>query len=46
MARRFLLLLCVLIGAYPAAAVPQPDDLGWTEFRNERFDLALRYPAG
>ena len=45
MARRFLLVLCVLIGAYPAAAVAQPDDLGWTEFRNERFDLALHYPA-
>ena len=44
MARRFLLLLSVLV-AFPAAAVPPPDDLGWTEFRNARFDLALRYPA-
>ena len=44
MARSFLLLLSVLI-AFPATAVPQPDDLGWTDFRNERFDLALRYPA-
>jgi hypothetical protein len=29
----------------PAAALPQADDLGWTPFRNERFGLALRYPA-
>jgi len=35
----------VLLGALPAAALPRADDLGWTEFRNERFGLALRYPA-
>ena len=45
MPRRFLLLLFVLLGALPAAAFPQQNDLGWTEFRNERFGLALRYPA-
>ena len=45
MPRRFLPLLMVLLGALPAAALPRADDLGWTEFRNERFGLALRYPA-
>ena len=45
MLRRFLLWLIVSFGAFPAAAFAQPDDLGWTEFRNERFDLSLRYPA-
>ena len=45
MPRRFVLLLIVLFGAFPAAAFPQQSDLGWTEFRNERFGLALRYPA-
>ena len=45
MPRRFFLLLILLVGASPAAAFAQPVDLGWTEFRNERFGLALRYPA-
>src|SRR6185312_14706692 len=45
MPRGFLPLLMVLLGALPAAALPRADDLGWTEFRNERFGLALRYPA-
>jgi hypothetical protein len=45
MPRSFLLLLVVLSGTLPAAALPQADDLGWTPFRNERFGLALRYPA-
>ena len=45
MPRRFFLLLILLVGAFPAAAFAQPGDLGWTEFRNERFGLALRYPA-
>ena len=41
---RVLLLFTVLLGAWPEAAVPQ-QDLAWTEYRNERFGLALRYPA-
>ncbi len=45
MPRRFLPLVIVLFGTLPAAALPRADDLGWTEFRNERFGLALRYPA-
>ena len=45
MPRRYLCLLIALLGALPPAALAQPDDLGWTEFRNERFGLALRYPA-
>jgi hypothetical protein len=42
MPRRFLPLVIVLFGTLPAAALPRADDLGWTEFRNERFGLALR----
>ena len=39
-------MLISLIGAIPnAVARPQQTDLGWTEFHNERFGLALRYPA-
>ena len=45
MPRRFLPLLIALLGTLPATALPRSDDLGWTEFRNERFGLALRYPA-
>src|SRR4029079_14544869 len=45
MPRRYLSLLIAFLGALPPAALAQPDDLGWTEFRNERFGLALRYPA-
>ena len=44
MARVLLILLAVLLGPLPAAALPQ-SELGWTEFRNKRFGLALRYPA-
>jgi hypothetical protein len=45
MPRRYLSLLIALLGALPPAALAQADDLGWTEFRNERFGLALSYPA-
>jgi hypothetical protein len=45
MPRRYLCILIALLGVLPPAALAQPDDLGWTEFRNERFGLALRYPA-
>lgn len=44
MPRLFFLLLLVLAAVGPAAALPQ-QDLGWSEFRNDRFGLALRYPA-
>src|SRR5215213_9248323 len=45
MPRAILSMVMSLIGALPAAAYPQHGDLGWTEFRNERFGLAVRYPA-
>jgi hypothetical protein len=45
MPRRFFLFLIILFGSLPASALPQQSNLGWTQFRNERFGLALRYPA-
>ena len=45
MPRRFILLIMLLVGTLPAAAFAQGVNLGWTEFHNERFGLALRYPA-
>ena len=45
MPRAFLFLLIFLIAPLPAVARPSQSDLGWTEFRNERFGLALQYPA-
>ena len=45
MPRRYLALFFAFLGALPSAALAQPDELGWTEFRNERFGLALRNPA-
>ena len=45
MPRNFFLLIMLLVGASPAATFAQPMDLGWREFRNDRFGLVLRYPA-
>ena len=45
MPRAFFLMLISLIGTLPAVARSQQSDFGWTEFRNERFGLALSYPA-
>ncbi len=42
---RVFLVFLLLISTLPASARPRLDELGWTGFRNERFGLALRYPA-
>jgi hypothetical protein len=46
MSRGFLLLLLALMGGQPALALDHSESLGWTEFRNDRFGLAMRYPSG
>ena len=43
--RLFLVMLFALAGHQPAAAFVDRDQLGWTEYRNERFGFVMQYPA-
>ncbi len=45
MFRVVLLLLLAVLGSQSAAAFIDSDRLGWTEYRNERFGLTMRYPS-
>jgi hypothetical protein len=40
-----LLLLAALISSRPADALIESDKFGWTEYRNDRFGLVMRYPS-
>ena len=45
MSRPLLLLLLALISSPPADALVESDKFGWTEYRNDRFGLVMRYPS-
>lgn len=45
MFRVFLLLFLAVLGGQSAAALIDNGRLGWTEYRNERFGLTMRYPS-
>ena len=44
--RSLLWVLLVAIGTASAAAARPAADLGWTAYKNPRFGLQMRYPAG
>jgi hypothetical protein len=44
MLRLLLMMVVAIAGGKQAAAVGEPDQ-GWTEYRNERFGIVMRYPA-
>ena len=45
MSRRLLFLLLALVSSRPADALIEGDKFGWTEYRNDRFGLIMRYPS-
>jgi hypothetical protein len=45
MSRLLLFLLLALIWSRPAGALIESDKFGWTEYRNDRFGLVMRYPS-
>ena len=45
MSRTLLLVLLTLICSPPAGALVESDRFGWTEYRNHRFGLVMRYPS-
>jgi hypothetical protein len=44
MLRLLLFLLLALVSSRPVDAI-ENDKFGWTEYRNDRFGLAMRYPS-
>ena len=46
MSKVLLVLLFGLVWSYPARAFIDGERLGWKDYRNERFGLVMRYPAG
>jgi hypothetical protein len=45
MSRAFVLLFVALFGTQPALALMHGGRPGWTEYRNDRFGLVMRYPS-
>ena len=45
MSRGLLFLLLALVSSRPADALSEGDKFGWTEYRNDRFGLIMRYPS-
>ena len=46
MSKVLLVLLLALAWSGPAGAFIDSERLGWKDYRNERFGLVMRYPAG